>query len=242
MNEHLGKLARKWLEGLGLKLYRRRKLPVGIDLCLDLRRSMPNGRIATVFDVGANIGQTATRFARYFPEARIFSFEPVEDTFRQLTLNTNKFANVRCFRTALGSEDGSRRLYHQKDSRWNSLAEGVNSATETGIHEDISISTVDAFCSHERIQGIDLLKTDTEGYDLEVLNGATGKLKEGKIGFIYTETTFSDLDSQHTNFYKIVDFLKAYDFHFIALYDQCVGRKLIHGGYCNALFANPEAV
>jgi hypothetical protein len=37
-----------------------------------------------IFDIGANVGQTAMRYRAIFPNARIFSFEPVPETYKKL--------------------------------------------------------------------------------------------------------------------------------------------------------------
>ena len=58
----------------GLTIYR--TPPAGFDLASDLRRWAPRLDPRTVFDVGANIGQTVTAFARDYPGAEIHCFEP----------------------------------------------------------------------------------------------------------------------------------------------------------------------
>jgi len=57
-------------------------------LCgLDIRRAprfepyewLKGMNIRTVLDIGANIGQFASQFHRLLPDARLYSFEPLED-------------------------------------------------------------------------------------------------------------------------------------------------------------------
>ena len=47
--------------------------------CLDILRSGCN--VSVIFDIGANIGQSAIKFCVAFPTARILCFEPVKDTY-----------------------------------------------------------------------------------------------------------------------------------------------------------------
>jgi len=242
MSEYIKTAIKTGLSGLGLRVMRMKNVPVGVDICLDLRRCVPHRRINTIFDVGANTGQTARAFARYFPGARIFSFEPVEATCRQLAANTSSLPNVRCIHSALGATEEIRRLFHQKNSEWNSLAEGVNQATESGAYENVAVTSLDDFCSREGIRGIDLLKTDTEGFDLEVLRGAQRTLEGGRVLFIYSEVTFEKSDYKHTNFFQLAEFLKDFNFRFVSLYDQITNRNLTGSAYSNALFSNPEAL
>ena len=48
---------------------------------------------SVIFDIGANIGQTALKFSEHFADAQIFSFEPVGDTFKQFKNNAYIFTN-----------------------------------------------------------------------------------------------------------------------------------------------------
>src|SRR5213078_2917150 len=57
---------------------------LGVDVELDLARLSAGQAIATVFDVGGNFGQSALRFAAAFPKARVFTFEPVADSYQRL--------------------------------------------------------------------------------------------------------------------------------------------------------------
>jgi len=43
--------------------------------------------VRTIFDIGANIGQTSAVYANLFPEAVIYAFEPFPDPFEQLGRN-----------------------------------------------------------------------------------------------------------------------------------------------------------
>ena len=54
----------------GYWIYKHKEIPVGCDLITDLkyRVRLP---MKTIFDVGANVGQTALKMNDYFPKARI---------------------------------------------------------------------------------------------------------------------------------------------------------------------------
>jgi FkbM family methyltransferase len=55
----------------------------------------------------------------------------------------------------------------------------------------VKCPTVDLFCAERKIKKIDVLKIDTEGFDLEVLKGADAMLKRGAVSFVYLE--FNDI-------------------------------------------------
>jgi FkbM family methyltransferase len=239
----LGVIVKKGLERFGLKLSRLKKLPIGNDLCLDLSRINPPERIATVFDVGANAGRSAVHFAATFPRAKIYSFEPVESTYRQLVAATHGLPNVRCFHFAMGDEIGSTQIFLQKDSEWNSLAEKPNQrrSAEAAETETIRIRKVDEFCQAEGVAKIDLLKIDTEGFELQVLRGAEMMFTSQRVSFVYSEVTFDPDDEAHTNFFRVHEFLEPLGFRFVALYEQYVHENMAGASYTNALFVNRAA-
>jgi hypothetical protein len=119
-------------------------------------------------------------------------------------------------------------------SERNSLVPGLNQAEATE-KTNVELDTVDAYCQSGGIRRVDLLKTDTEGFDLEVLRGATRMLEAGRIGYVLCEVSFDRADRRHTNFFQVYEFLSGYGHHFLGLY------HVIHEGgrfsFGNALFA-----
>src|SRR5687768_17293358 len=96
----------------GVRIYAASKITErGIDLFADLDLYLPNTPIRTVFDVGANVGQSATRFAQEFPGAAIHSFEPVASTFEKLSRAVP--SRVRCHQIALGAAQDTGRMVKQ---------------------------------------------------------------------------------------------------------------------------------
>ena len=54
--------------------------PLGQDPFSDIVRLSGTRAVRTIFDVGANVGQTASALSAMFPESTIYSFEPFADT------------------------------------------------------------------------------------------------------------------------------------------------------------------
>lgn len=97
---------------LGVTMFRTNWLPRGTYLFHDINRWYGIKNFRVVFDVGANIGQSAVRYARCFPSAKIYSFEPVLSTFEELKRNTEHLSNrVRPVQLALGSAKGEKEIY-----------------------------------------------------------------------------------------------------------------------------------
>jgi FkbM family methyltransferase len=213
--------------------------PSGLDLSYDLKRILDGNPLQTIFDVGANVGQTALYFNKHFPKVNIYSFEPVKKTFDTLKSNVGHLHNVQIFQYALGSKNEKISIYLTDDpnSQTNSLI-AREGKTRTEL---IEVQTLDSFCHAQNIDTIDMLKTDTEGFDLEVLKGAIQKIQDRKIKFILSEATFYLPDRSHTQFSPLLEFLFPLGFRFYHMYETCYDANLAKGiMYTNALFVNEK--
>ena len=79
--------------------------------------------------------------------------------------------------------------------------------------------TLDSFCAADGINQIDILKTDTEGYDLNVLRGAQTILRDKVIRNIVSEASISESDAKHTPLKELMTFLEDAGFRLYSLYD-----------------------
>jgi FkbM family methyltransferase len=187
---------------------------------------MDRGTQPTLIDVGANIGQTAQRLVQRFPDAAIYSFEPVPATFAELQYNTVSFAGVECVNVALGDAPGEATITTDRQGQ-NTLMRGVSSNGKATIR----VSTLDAFCAERGIDRIDLLKIDTEGFEMAVLRGSTGMLSNRCVDFVLAECDFiRRYDEPHGDFFEIHDILAQHEFRVVGFYNGGVdGRGWVWG-------------
>src|SRR5271170_7871413 len=66
-----------------------------------------------IFDIGANVGQTAMRYRAIFPNARIFSFEPVPETYKKLQTSFAEDKLVETIPVAVSDECSTVLMYIQ---------------------------------------------------------------------------------------------------------------------------------
>lgn len=234
------------LKNSGYKLMLDKELPKATDKYIysksikpkiDSQATSEEQKIVTIFDVGANIGQTVTKFSQNFPQAKIFAFEPAKTTFEKLKRNTKNLPNVDCFQIALGFEPGKSKIYLHSNSQLNSLIVDSQNSTVDLPFEEVEVKTVKQFCKENNIQKVDILKTDTEGYDLSVIRGAEYLLQKGKVLFVLSEVGFDLTDKKHTNFFLLKTYLDQFEFDFLGFYDLHY-RSKGHLMYCNALWIN----
>jgi FkbM family methyltransferase len=229
---------RRLIERAGYRIYAPRQLPIGLNWLLDVERLIGSpDKVQTIFDVGANVGQTALLLNRRFPHSTIYTFEPLAATFAQLCENTRTLQTVVCEHCALGSETKSVELYPKAASTQNSLVPEFNIASGRGA-ETIEVRRVDDILQQRSILHLNLLKTDTEGFDLEVMKGAGDALKRGTIDTIISEVGFHPYRRHHTYLYDLQEFLSEHGYELYGMYDQNHYDGRID--YADALFVSPR--
>lgn len=198
----------------GVQLGRMSSVPHGVNKFADIAALAPDAQV--IFDVGANTGQTAEEARRYFPAARILSFEPVPATFAGLQANTASDPKIEAVQLALGDMDGTAKMTAMETSGQNTLNMSAKPGAPT---VDIQVRTLDAFCAERGISEIGVLKIDTEGYEMPVLRGAKRMLENGAIKMILAECEFThNPDEPHGDFFAIAGLLIPLGYRVVSFY------------------------
>jgi len=211
----------------------------GFHLLNDIRylSKVTSKPIEVIFDVGANIGQSTIEYKSYFPNAEVYAFEPINQTFEELKSNVNTLQSVYLNKFALSSSSGSKEIYLSASSLTNSLRNQVCHQSKLVDSEVIQTKTLSDYFEEKNLDKIDFLKTDTEGHDLEVLEGGSNLLDRNCIYFIVTEVTFDPDNEAQTRFTDINQILWDKGYGLVGFYDWRYKNNTvatIH--YCNALY------
>lgn len=148
----------------------------------------------TVVDAGANIGLHALFFAkRVGPEGRVYAFEPGQTAFDRLQshIKRNQVANVRCFNCALGASEGLVSITENRED--NSRNFVVESSSATTGAKNVVLRSLNQVLKEESVSRIDFLKIDVEGFEPQVLEGATIYLQQQSIRVMQLELDESSL-------------------------------------------------
>ncbi len=187
------------------------------------------------FDIGANVGQTVLEFRKHFPSAVIHSFEPLPSAYRELRALADQTPDVHAWNFGFGSACTTATINVNTHSPMSSLLElGPAGWGSVQSQTTVSIRTVDDFCEEHNIARIDLLKTDTQGFDLEVLRGAERVLPD--VGLVLTELNFAEIYRDQPPWTAICQYLVDRDFALVNFYEMKFAGLV--GSWANALFAN----
>ena len=153
--------------------------------------------LGTVVDIGANRGQFALCARRLYPNAKIFSFEPLRkpaETYRKLF---GKDLRVKLFDRAISKVPGSAAMYV---SRWDVSSSLLPFAqaqhdnfpfTEESRREIVTVTTLSDCLDAGSIEGVAMLKLDVQGSELIALHGCEELL--GRFSYVYVEASFIEL-------------------------------------------------
>jgi len=219
------------------------RLSLGQNWIHDLSRHLDFDKIKIIGDIGANIGQSSNHFASIFTNAKIFAFEPDPKTFKDLVKNTAANDRIYGFNFGAGEQEETLNFYRHDNSELSSFVEAgavISSGEEPEPKIiDASVITLDQFDAFN--EGIDFLKIDNQGFDLEVLRGADNLITQGKIKSILIEVSFGEWYKSSFNYPKLLEYLHQRNFIMIGIYnlDYSKGRRMISWGDC--LFLHESA-
>ena len=151
----------------------------------------------TFIDVGANIGYlTLTGARKVGTTGHVISLEPHPRTFRFLNKNIrlNQLTNIQTHNVAVGDTKATLSFSDSKSDEQNFITE--NGPLSVGL------TTLDDLFDGASVE---LLKIDTEGYELFVLKGASKILPKTKLIFLESFQTHFDRYNYHRK--DIVDLL-----------------------------------
>lgn len=207
---------------------------LGFDAYDDMRKLAATER-PLVFDIGANRGQTIEHFRNAFTQPVIHAFEPGRDTFANLRRRCAAIPDLHLNNVALGARAESRTfLENTRDDMSSFLEPSVDAWGEIADRYPVEVTTVDDYCAAHGIERIDILKSDTQGFDLDVLRGAQRMIDRSAIGLIFLEITFSDMYKGSPRFDEIYAFLADRRFALVSFYDFYYQRG--RAGWTDALF------
>jgi FkbM family methyltransferase len=141
---------------------------------------------ASVIDVGAFIGEWTQRTREIWPQAKYLMIEPQPNKHERLRGMCN--GSVSLEPVLLGAVPSQSVQFFMDDRGGSSVLE--QSQDKISLNAPLSMTTLDTVVAGHKLTGPILLKADVQGYELEVLRGASQTLRSVEV-ILLEVSTFS---------------------------------------------------
>jgi FkbM family methyltransferase len=184
----------------------------------------------TIFDVGCAFGNWTARARSVIERGEYYLFEPRDKEFMETKKRFKKDADATVFNLALGDKSGKREFKHiVNDSELGNMSSFYHRPeVEKELNLKVALSEVDVvsvddICARKLIGGIDYLKIDTEGAELDIVKGSSGLLAEKRVRYLQFEYggTYRDAGITLRDLYNLLSY---YDYSIFRISE----RGLIH--------------
>jgi FkbM family methyltransferase len=193
-----------------------------------------------IFDVGSHEGKITSLLNDLYKNSKIYSFEPNRKLIEKIKKNFKK--NVVFFNYALGSKNKEEKISINtldltsslskinKNSIYFKFKKIILGSNKNNYIQKVKMTTLDYFCAKKKIKKIDLIKIDVEGYEQNVLVGATKTMRNIKYIIIeiqknsmYKDYSKKKIESilKKNNFYLV----KKFNFPFMFFEDRIYKNK-----------------
>ncbi|NDV95253.1 FkbM family methyltransferase [Dysgonomonas sp. 521] len=184
--------------------------------------------IKSILDIGANTGQFAKKIRLIFPDADIFSFEPIPTIYNKLVANFEGDNKFKAFNYGLGDEEGN------TDFHLNDFSDSSSFLEMNRIHKEnfpfteneniikVQVKRLDNILNVNSIEKPYLLKLDVQGFEEKVIAGGSSIVENAE--YIITEVSFVELYQNQPLFDKIYTILKNKGFVYMGNFEQLRGK------------------
>jgi len=202
-------------------------------------RYMRDAGVMAVVDVGANVGQYGAELRADGYRGRLLSVEPLGRAFRHLAGRSARDPLWECIQCGLGARDGEAMLSVSANGYSSSMLPILDSHVEAVPEsrfqsaEKIRVRTLDSVVGEWSDRGGAIgLKLDVQGYEAQVLRGASGTLP--RVVFLEIELSLVPLYAGQALFIDMIEYVRGLGFSLVNMEtgfsDPRTGRVLQFDG------------
>lgn len=219
----LKKLIKKTCSYLNFEIRRISKSPTkGIPpfsmdaaLCRCFERGI---EIKTIIDVGASDGRWSRMCMDYYPKANYLLIEAQEAHRSGLELFKLQFNNVDYVIAAAGDREG--KIYFDNSDLFGGLASDTPFVKNC---IEVPVITIDKLLSDKQLEGPFLIKLDTHGFEVPILEGAKKALKSSQL--LVIEAYNFKLTETSLKYFELCQYLEQLSFSSIEIVDLMLRQK-----------------
>ena len=205
----------------------------------ELQHPAPN----TVLDIGGSHGQFVKEAVRFFPGAKIYSFEPIPECYRELLALGELVPTLHPINLALGDRDGEVDLWLSAFRDSSSLHEMLPTHLAAWPHTEIEskisvqIARLDAIAPTLDLKKPIFAKLDVQGHELAVIRG--GRATLSLCERVMLECNFAPLYQGQPSFNQLYDELRSLGFLFDGFISPLRHPKTLEQLSADAVFYRP---
>jgi len=150
-----------------------------------------------IFEVGARYGDETLKLAQLFENAQIYSFECNPNTINICKKNLEGHKNIHFIDNGLGSENETKPFYSYicNNDGASSFYKRIDAESTQKLTGYIEIKKISDIMKFYKIEHIDLLCMDVQGFELNVIQGAEEYIN--KIKYVIMEEPKEEINLQY---------------------------------------------
>lgn len=195
----------------GIEVRRKATLPVLGNISILFHELKKRGLKCNYFlDIGAHKAEISKLAISHFPEATIYLVEPLQEMKQALENFCKKHPKAKYFGFAVGARSGTQTLNVFNDLSGCGFMDNDVEPEYKQEPRTIEMQTVDGLIESGQMTIPDIAKLDVQGFELEVLKGATKLF--GKTEFFILEASFQNRHKSVPLIADVIQFMNERDY------------------------------
>ncbi len=178
------------------RLYENRNHDINSNGELTILKKLSKLNPSVIFDGGANVGKYSLLINQMMPDTLIYSFEPVNATFKILKKNVNGIDKITPVNQGLYKNDCKKEINIFPSNTHSSLVDIYGWKNKTKEKQSIELIKGDDFMKENNISEINFLKLDVEGAEYDAILGFEEHIENGKIKMIQFEYGYINISTK----------------------------------------------
>ena len=208
------KIIRNGFKKIGYRIQKIDQNKLDLTMAGGLQRCLDRGlNVNTIIDVGASNSSWSRMCMEYYPNAKYLMIEAQDAHKNDLEKFKTKNNNVDYVLAAAGNREGT--IYFDNESLFGGLA------SETPFEKnciEVPVTSIDKEIKKRNLKPPFLIKLDTHGFEVPILEGAQDVLKQTELVII--ETYNFQLNNDSLKYYQMCKYMEDLGFSSIEMVDS----------------------